>query len=249
VAGVHRRRIPHRYLAIGEKWLVPALLGATGLAAAGLLVMRPPLRAPAILLGGLAISSLLAMPAAWSLGTVLVKGNTGFPAARPPFLNEAAETQRRRWSPIAGALGGDPKLLDFLRGNHQSEAYLLAAGNARHARRSSSRPAIRSSLSAALQAGTQSSPLMASRAWSMTIRSASRWSATAAPACDASSEKTARSPWSTGLKKTGVSSIPLDGGPRRLEAPMAAAPPKRSGRSSTICALLTMAADDHPSGL
>jgi 4-amino-4-deoxy-L-arabinose transferase-like glycosyltransferase len=121
------------YLAIGEKWLVPALLGATGLAAAGLLVMRPPLRAPAILLGGLAISSLLAMPAAWSLGTVLVKGNTGFPAARPPFLNEAAETQRRRWSVVAGALGGDPKLLAFLQGNHQSEAYLLAAVNARQA--------------------------------------------------------------------------------------------------------------------
>jgi 4-amino-4-deoxy-L-arabinose transferase-like glycosyltransferase len=121
------------YLAIGEKWLVPALLGATELAAAGLLVMRPPLRAPAILLGGLAIANLLAMPAAWSVGTVLVKGNIGFPAARPPFLNEAAETRRRRWSLVAGALGGDPKLLGFLQGNHQSEAYLLAAVNARQA--------------------------------------------------------------------------------------------------------------------
>jgi 4-amino-4-deoxy-L-arabinose transferase-like glycosyltransferase len=121
------------YLAIGEKWLVPALLGATGLAAAGLLVMRPPLRAPAIQLGGLAIANLLAMPAAWSVSTVLVKGNTGFPAARPPFLNEAAETQRRRWSLVAGALGGDPKLLAFLQGNHQSETYVLAAVNARQA--------------------------------------------------------------------------------------------------------------------
>jgi 4-amino-4-deoxy-L-arabinose transferase-like glycosyltransferase len=121
------------YLAIGEKWLVPALLGATGLAASGVLVTRPPLRAPAILLGGLAISSLLAMPAAWSVGTVLVKGNTGFPAARPPFLNESAETQRRRWSLVAGALTGDPKLLAFLQANHQSETYLLAAVNARQA--------------------------------------------------------------------------------------------------------------------
>jgi len=103
------------YLAIGEKWLVPALLGAPGLAAVGLLVMRPPLRTPAILLGGLAIANLLAMPTAWSVGTILVKGNTGFPAARPPFLNEAAETQRRRWSLVAGALGGDPKLLPFCR--------------------------------------------------------------------------------------------------------------------------------------
>ena len=121
------------YLAIGEKWLAPALLSATGLTAAALLVIRPPLRAPAVLLGGLAVSSLLAMPAAWSLGTVLVEGNTGFPASRPPFLNEAAEAQRRRWSLVAGALGGDPKLLDFLRGNHQGEAYLLAAVNARQA--------------------------------------------------------------------------------------------------------------------
>jgi 4-amino-4-deoxy-L-arabinose transferase-like glycosyltransferase len=121
------------YLAIGEKWLVPALLGASGLAAAGLLVIRPPLRAPAMLLGGLAISSLLAMQAAWSLGAVLVKGNTGFPAARSPFLNEAAETQRRRWSLVAGALNGDPKLLAFLEGNQQSEAFLLAAVNARQA--------------------------------------------------------------------------------------------------------------------
>jgi hypothetical protein len=67
------------------------------------------------------------------VGTVLVKGNTGFPAARPPFLNEAAETQRRLWSLVAGALGGDPKLLAFLQCNHQSEAYLLAAVNARQA--------------------------------------------------------------------------------------------------------------------
>jgi 4-amino-4-deoxy-L-arabinose transferase-like glycosyltransferase len=119
------------YLAIGERWLVPALLGATGAAAAGLLVMRLPLRAPAMLLGGLAIASLLVMPAAWSVGAVMVKGNTGFPAARPPFLNEAAETQRRRWSVVAGALSGDPKLVAFLQGNHQGEAYLLAAVNVR----------------------------------------------------------------------------------------------------------------------
>ena len=210
--------------------------------------MRPPLRAPAILLGGLAISSLLAMPAAWSLGTVLVKGNTGFPAARPPFLNEAAETQRRRWSLIAGALGGDPKLLDFLRGNHQSEAYLLAAVNARQAA-----PIIIATGDPVIALGgfTGRDPILTVDGFARLVDDHQvrfALAATAAPACDASSEKTARSPWSTGLKKTGVSSIPLDGGPRRLEAPMAAAPPKRSGRSSTICALLTMAADDHPSG-
>jgi 4-amino-4-deoxy-L-arabinose transferase-like glycosyltransferase len=120
-------------LAIGEKWLVPALVGGTGLAMAGLLALRPHQRVPAMALGGLALSILLVMPAAWSVGTVLAKGNTGFPSARPPFLSDAAEGQRRRWSLVAGALGGDPKLLAFLQKNHHDEAYLLAAVNARQA--------------------------------------------------------------------------------------------------------------------
>jgi 4-amino-4-deoxy-L-arabinose transferase-like glycosyltransferase len=120
-------------LAIGEKWLVPALVGATGLSTAGLLALRRRQRVAAMVLGGLALSILLVMPAAWSVGTVLAKGNTGFPSARPPFLKDAAETQRRRWSLVAGALGGDPKLLAFLQENHQDEAYLLAAVNARQA--------------------------------------------------------------------------------------------------------------------
>jgi hypothetical protein len=214
------------YLAIGEKWLVSALLGATGLATAGLLVMRPPLRAPAMLLSGLTISSLLAVPAAWSLGAVLVEGNTGFPVARPPFLNEAAETQRRRWSLSAGLLNGDPKLLTFLQGNHQSERFCWPRSMPAKQRRSSSQQAIRSSHWGALRAGTRSSPSTALRAWSKTTVCASRWSATAAPVCGASSAKTAKSPWLTGSKKMDGSSIPLDGGPRRPMAPMAAALPK-----------------------
>jgi len=120
-------------LAIGEKWLVPALVGATGLSTVGLLTLRRHQRVPAMVLGGLALSILLVMPAAWSVGTVLAKGNTGFPSARAPFLSDAAEGQRRRWSLVAGALGGDPKLLAFLQENHQDEAYLLAAVNARQA--------------------------------------------------------------------------------------------------------------------
>src|SRR4029077_4232829 len=115
------------------KWLVPALAGATGLATAGLLVLRRDRWVSAMALGWLALSILLVMPAAWSVGTVLAKGNTGFPSARPPSLNDAAEGQRRRWSLVAGALGGDPKLLAFLQENHQGEAYLLAAVNARQA--------------------------------------------------------------------------------------------------------------------
>jgi 4-amino-4-deoxy-L-arabinose transferase-like glycosyltransferase len=207
--------------------------------------MRPPLRAPAILLGGLGISSLLALPAAWSVGTVLVKGNTGFPAARPPFLNEAAETQRRRWSLVAGALGGDPKLLDFLRGNHQSEVYLLAAVNARQAA-----PIIIATGDPVIALGgfTGRDPILTVDGFARLVEEHQvRFAlATTALACATSSEKMGKSPWSTGSRKTDVRSIPLDGGPRRPVAPMAAALPKRWGRSSTICVLLTTAADDHP---
>jgi 4-amino-4-deoxy-L-arabinose transferase-like glycosyltransferase len=116
------------YLAVGERWLVPALIGMGALTAAALVLLR---RVVPFLLGGVALLSLLAMPTAWSIGTVLVKGNTGFPAARSPFLDDAPETQRRRWSMVAGTLGGDPKLIDFLRSNHRSEAYLAASVNAR----------------------------------------------------------------------------------------------------------------------
>jgi hypothetical protein len=119
------------YLAIGEKWLASALIGAIGLAAAGLFALRAPRRGPAIVLAGAALFVLLAMPTVWSVGTVLAKGNTGFPAARPPFLNDLAETQRRRGSLVVGALGGDPRLIAFLRENHRGEQYLLAAVNAR----------------------------------------------------------------------------------------------------------------------
>jgi 4-amino-4-deoxy-L-arabinose transferase-like glycosyltransferase len=118
------------YSAVSEKWLVPIPIGVACLTVAGLVALR---RALPRVIGSAAMALLLAMPTAWSVGTVLVKGNTGFPAARPPFLNEAAETQRRRWSMVAGALGGDPKLIDFLRSNHRNEAYLLASVNARQA--------------------------------------------------------------------------------------------------------------------
>jgi 4-amino-4-deoxy-L-arabinose transferase-like glycosyltransferase len=121
-----------QHLAIGQEWLVPALIGATGLAAAGLFILRQRPRF-ALALCGAALVVLLAMPTAWSVGTTLLKGNTGFPAARPPFLNDAAETQRRRWSLVVGALGGDPKLIAFLQENRRGEEFLFAAANARQA--------------------------------------------------------------------------------------------------------------------
>jgi 4-amino-4-deoxy-L-arabinose transferase-like glycosyltransferase len=121
------------YLAIGKNWLIPALIGATGLATAGLITRDPRRGRSAVVSAGVALLTLLALPTAWSVGTVLVKGNTGFPAARPPFLSDVAETRRRRWGFIAGALAGDPRLIAFLREHRRSEEYLLAAVNARQA--------------------------------------------------------------------------------------------------------------------
>lgn len=97
-----------QYLAIGRGWLVPALIAATGLAVVGLVAVRPKRSAA---LAGIAVAVLLAMPAAWSIGSVLAPGNTGFPAARPPFLKDAAEFQRGRWAQVVGALASDPKLV------------------------------------------------------------------------------------------------------------------------------------------
>jgi hypothetical protein len=47
------------------------------------------------------------MPAAWSLGTVLVKGNTGFPPARPRLVEE----HRVRFALVGdGSPGLQPRL-------------------------------------------------------------------------------------------------------------------------------------------
>ena len=119
------------HLAIGHGWLEPLLIGIPAAATAGLVVMRRLRLRPAGALYGVAGSALLAMPAAWSVGTALVDGVAGFPAARPPFLTDTAATQRGRFAMIAGGLAVDPKLLAFLRDNHLREDYLLAAVNAR----------------------------------------------------------------------------------------------------------------------
>ena len=67
----------------------------------------------------------------------LVRGHrTGKGEYRLP-LRAPTLFERRRRTPaqalVAGALGGDPKLLAFLQKSHQDEAYLLAAVNARQA--------------------------------------------------------------------------------------------------------------------
>lgn len=118
------------YVAIGERWLVPALIGIGGFdgsragsAAAGRAV--PARRSCSVVVAGPANRLVDRHRPS--------QGQHRFPAARPPFLNDAAETQRRRWSMVAGALGSDPKLIDFLRSNHRSEAYLAASVKARQA--------------------------------------------------------------------------------------------------------------------
>src|SRR6266542_2197423 len=116
------------HLAVGEGWVVPVFLAA----AAALAVAFVGLRGRAA--GWLAVAALvllLVLPAGWSIGTALAGGKTGFPAARPPFLSEAAATQRQRWAMVAGALAGDPKLIGFLRDRDAGEEFLLAAVNAR----------------------------------------------------------------------------------------------------------------------
>ena len=130
--GLWQANILDEYLAghlaigqIGIEWVLPA-------AAAGLLLTRLSERGAAgFATLGLALS--LALPAAWSIGTATAAGISGFPGAGPPFLTDAAETQRRHWASVAGSLDGDPKLIAYLRENHGGEDYLLAAVNARQA--------------------------------------------------------------------------------------------------------------------
>ena len=190
------------YLAIGEKWLVPALLVATGLAAAGLLVMRPPLRAPPSYSAGSPIEF------AGDAGGLVGGHRPGQGQYRLP-RRAAAIFERSGRDPAQALVAGRgrarrrPQASRLSPGNHQSEAYLLAAVNARQAA-----PIIIATGDPVMSlggftVGTRSSPSTASRAWSKTIVSASRWSATAAPVCGASSEKTAKSPWSTGSKQNG----------------------------------------------
>ena len=139
--------------------------------------------------------------------------------------------------------------LSHLRRNHQSEAYLLAAVNARQAA-----PIIIATGDPVIVLGgfTGRDPILTVDSFARLVDDHQvRFGLVGdgSPGLRRVFGEDGQKPLVDWIKKTGVSSIPLDGGPRRLEAPMAAAPPKGSGRSSTICALLTMAADDHPSGL
>ena len=142
------------HLAVGEGWAA-AVVAVAAVAAAGLVAMRTNPRAAATWLAVGATALSLILPAGWSVGTASAGGNSGFPAARPPFLTEAAVLQRQRWALVAGALAGDPNLINFLRDWPRSMPGWR--------RRSSSRPAGRSSRSVASVAETRSSALRISR--------------------------------------------------------------------------------------
>ena len=119
------------HLALGKTWPVPAFLALAAVATAGLAVL-PRLAAPKpALLAAAVLPMLLLLPATWSIGTALAPGISGFPAARPPLLNDNAQTQRLRWSMVAGGIAGDARLIDFLRQHVDGEEFMLAAVNAR----------------------------------------------------------------------------------------------------------------------
>src|SRR5271167_326267 len=120
-------------LAIGHGWLAPTLFGTAAALASGLAIVGWRQHGPGLPFAAAALSILLAMPVAWSIGSTLVRGNAGFPAARPPFPTAEAEARRGRWAQLAGAIAGDPKLIAFLEHHHGCEDYLLAAVNARQA--------------------------------------------------------------------------------------------------------------------
>jgi 4-amino-4-deoxy-L-arabinose transferase-like glycosyltransferase len=114
-------------LAVGHLWLPATLIGTAALACAVLLWRR----GPSLPVAGVALAVLLAMPAAWSVGTATMRGTAGFPSAQPPFLTDEAATRRGRFAMVAGALAGDPKLIAFLSDGRGNAQFLLAAVNAR----------------------------------------------------------------------------------------------------------------------
>jgi 4-amino-4-deoxy-L-arabinose transferase-like glycosyltransferase len=119
------------HMAIGAGWLVPSFIVFAGVSATALVALPRLAASRAALVGAAVIPVLLLLPAAWSIGTTLAPGISGFPAARPPLLTEDAQTQRRRWSMVAGGIAGDARLIEFLRGHRDGEQFMLATVNAR----------------------------------------------------------------------------------------------------------------------
>ena len=120
-------------LAIGHGWFRLALFGPAAALILGLAIVGWRKPWPGLPFAAGALSLLLAMPTAWSIGTRLVRGAVGFPTVRSPFPTAEAEARRGRWAQFVRAISGDPKLIAFLEHHHDREDYLLAAVNARQA--------------------------------------------------------------------------------------------------------------------
>jgi 4-amino-4-deoxy-L-arabinose transferase-like glycosyltransferase len=118
---------------IGHSWLVPGLLGLAVAAALALVLLCRGGAALALPTAAAALAAGLLLPVVWSVGTSLAAFHAGFPAARPPFETRVALGGRQRWSQLAGAIDGDPKLIGFLEQSRGDAPYLLAAVNARQA--------------------------------------------------------------------------------------------------------------------
>ena len=119
------------HLALGKGWPVPAFLALAAVGVLGLALLRRFNTPKPVLFCAAVLPVLLVLPTTWSVGTALAPGITGFPAARPPLLNENAQTQRRRWAMVAGGIAGDARLIEFLQQHAGGEQFMLAAVNAR----------------------------------------------------------------------------------------------------------------------
>ncbi|MGO8914783.1 MAG: glycosyltransferase family 39 protein [Stellaceae bacterium] len=111
-------------------WLLLALAGGSGLAAAGLLTAPRDAMARRGAALGLGIAALLATPTAWALSNVLERGNVAFPVADLSLLATGEEHGRDRFAGEA-RLARDETLLGFLLRHRTGERYLLAVPNAR----------------------------------------------------------------------------------------------------------------------
>jgi len=117
-------------LASWRVWLLAGMAAGTGLAIAGVFASsrRPGLSVPTLALG---LAALLAMPTAWALSTVLVRGNVGFPAADLAALAGDEDTTAWRLRGASIRAAAVEKLVAFLDANRGDERFLLATTNAR----------------------------------------------------------------------------------------------------------------------
>jgi 4-amino-4-deoxy-L-arabinose transferase-like glycosyltransferase len=117
-------------------WLQAGLLEGTLLAVAALLALAllpGPLRAaraPAAAAAALGLAALLVLPAAWSLSSVLDRGNLMLPSANLNRLTRAEPVSDLRDAGRQAAAARMDALLAFLRANRRGERYLLATPSA-----------------------------------------------------------------------------------------------------------------------